>query len=98
MTLDRDRQTKRRSQFIVFVRDIAIAIAGIWFFEFYMDYEFPENENLLLYFVAVPIIWSTLIHIWTATSYRGRTGTRREFSLLPCRVDRGVVVDLLRRG
>lgn len=70
MTLDRNRQTKRRSQLIVFIRDLAIAVAGIWFFEFHMDYEFPESENLLLYFVAVPIIWSTLIHIWTATSYR----------------------------
>jgi hypothetical protein len=66
----RTRQRKRRDQLGVFIRDIAIAATGIWFFEFHMDYRFPESENLLLYFVAVPIIWSTLIHIWTATSYR----------------------------
>jgi hypothetical protein len=33
-------------------------------------YTFPEEENLLLYFVAIPIIWSTLIQIWTTTTYR----------------------------
>ena len=53
----------------VAVRDLAISIAGIWYFEFYRDYTFPEEKNLLLYFVAVPIIWSTLIQIWTTTRY-----------------------------
>ncbi len=54
----------------VAVRDLIIFIAGVWYFEFYRDYRFPEAENLLLYFVAIPIIWSTLIQIWTTTSYR----------------------------
>ncbi len=53
----------------VAVRDLIISIAGIWYFEFYRDYTFPEEQNLLLYFVAVPIIWSTLIQIWTTTRY-----------------------------
>jgi uncharacterized membrane protein len=53
----------------VAVRDLVISIAGIWYFEFYRDYTFPEEKNLLLYFVAVPIIWSTLIQIWTTTRY-----------------------------
>jgi len=55
---------------MVFVRDIVVSAVGVWYFEFHLNYVFPESENLLLYFVAVPIIWSTLIHIWTATSYR----------------------------
>jgi len=54
----------------VFLRDIVLFVGGVWFFEFFLDYTFPESENLLLYFVAIPIIWSTLIHIWTVTSYR----------------------------
>lgn len=63
----------RRAQLVVFLRDLGLAASGIWFFEFHLDYRFPESENLLLYFVAVPIIWSTLIHIWTTTSYREQT-------------------------
>ncbi len=58
------------AQLVVFFRDLLLSALGIWFFEFHLDYRFPESENLLLYFVAVPIIWSTLIHIWTTTSYR----------------------------
>lgn len=54
----------------VLVRDVSIFLVGVWYFEFYIDYTFPEEDNLLLYFVAIPIIWSTLIHIWTTTSYR----------------------------
>ena len=51
-------------------RDLLIFAVGTWYFEFHIDYRFPAEENLLLYFVAVPIIWSTLIQIWTSTSYR----------------------------
>ncbi len=65
-----DRAENHGSQLAVLFRDTVLAAGGIWFFEFFLDYTFPESENLLLYFVAVPIIWSTLIHIWTATSYR----------------------------
>lgn len=58
----------------VLVRDVSIFLVGVWYFEFYIDYTFPEKDNLLLYFVAIPIIWSTLIHIWTTTSYREQKG------------------------
>jgi len=57
----------------VLSRDLAIFVAGTWYFEFHIDYRFPAENNLLLYFVAVPIIWSTLIQIWTSTSYREQT-------------------------
>jgi len=59
----------------VWMRDVIIVVFGVGFFEFYMDYSFPEENNLLLYFVAIPIIWSTLILIWTTTSYREQKGT-----------------------
>jgi uncharacterized membrane protein HdeD (DUF308 family) len=58
----------------VLIRDLVIFIGGVWFFEFEADYTFPAEENLLLYFVAIPIIWSTLIHIWTSTSYEEQRG------------------------
>lgn len=58
------------TQVFVVARDLLISVVGVWYFEFRLDYVFPESENLLLYFVAIPIIWSTLIHIWTATTYR----------------------------
>ncbi len=54
---------------VVLMRDLLIFIGGVWYFEFKADYQFPAEENLLLYFVAIPIIWSTLIHIWTSSSY-----------------------------
>ncbi len=54
----------------VAIRNFLIFIIGVWFFEFYIDYTFPTEENLLLYFVAIPIIWATLIQIWTTTSYK----------------------------
>ena len=54
---------------VVFVRNLLIFLGGVWYFEFKIEYVFPAEENLLLYFVAIPIIWSTLIHIWTSTSY-----------------------------
>ncbi len=53
----------------VAIRDGIIFVAGVWYFEFHRDYTFPDEKNLLLYFVAVPIIWSTLIQIWTTTRY-----------------------------
>jgi hypothetical protein len=58
----------------VLIRDLVIFVAGVWYFEFRADYTFPDEQNLLLYFVAIPIIWSTLIHIWTATSYGEQNG------------------------
>jgi hypothetical protein len=54
----------------VLLRDFVIFGLGVWIFEFREDYTFPQGNNLLLYFVAIPIIWSTLIHIWTTTSYK----------------------------
>lgn len=60
---------EQKHRILVFVRDLFIFVFGVWYFEFHADYTFPEENNLLLYFVAIPIIWSTLIHIWTATSY-----------------------------
>jgi hypothetical protein len=55
--------------YFVLVRDVIILMAGVWFFEFYMDFRLPEEDNLLLYFVAIPIIWATLSQIWTSVSY-----------------------------
>ncbi|WP_462324023.1 hypothetical protein [Desulfoplanes sp.] len=54
----------------VFLRDVVILVFGVWFFEFYLDFRLPEEDNLLLYFVAIPIIWATLSQIWTSVSYR----------------------------
>ncbi len=61
--------TKGLALFVA-LRDLAIFVLGVWYFEFKVAYTFPEEENLLLYFVAIPIIWSTLIQIWTTTTYR----------------------------
>jgi hypothetical protein len=54
----------------VAIRDFIIFIVGVWFFQFHNRYTFPKEDNLLLYFVAIPIIWATLIQIWTSTSYK----------------------------
>ncbi len=54
----------------VAIRDLVIFVLGVWYFEFRVGYTFPEEENLLLYFVAIPIIWATLIQIWTTTTYK----------------------------
>jgi uncharacterized membrane protein HdeD (DUF308 family) len=54
----------------VLLRDVCILVAGVWFFEFYLDFRLPEEDNLLVYFVAIPIIWATLSQIWTSFSYR----------------------------
>ncbi len=59
---------------VALVRNLIIFVGGVWYFEFKADYVFPAEENLLLYFVAIPIIWSTLIHIWTSTSYGEQQG------------------------
>ncbi|HDQ13797.1 MAG TPA: hypothetical protein ENN41_03155 [Sediminispirochaeta sp.] len=56
------------------IRDLLIFALGVWFFEFHLDYAFPDEHNLLLYFVAIPIIWASLIHIWTSTSYGEQQG------------------------
>lgn len=55
--------------YFVLFRDLFILVAGIWFFEFYLDFRLPGEDNLLLYFVAIPIIWATLSQIWTSVSY-----------------------------
>ncbi|MFO7802640.1 MAG: hypothetical protein R6V55_10135 [Desulfovermiculus sp.] len=57
------------------IRDLIIFVLGVWYFEFQVGYTFPEEENLLLYFVAIPIIWATLIQIWTTTTYREQKNT-----------------------
>lgn len=64
------RAISRNVVLFVALRDLAIFILGIWYFEFRIGYTFPDEDNLLLYFVAIPIIWATLIQIWTTTTYR----------------------------
>lgn len=54
----------------VLVRDLLIFAAGVYVFEFWMDFKFPDENNLLLFFVAIPIIWATMMQMWTAISYR----------------------------
>jgi hypothetical protein len=54
----------------VLVRDLLIFAVGVWFFEFRLDFKLPEENNLLLFFVAIPIIWATMMQMWTAVSYR----------------------------
>jgi uncharacterized membrane protein YqhA len=54
----------------VLVRDLVIFIAGVFFFEFYLDFKLPDENNLLLFFVAIPIVWATMMQMWTAISYR----------------------------
>lgn len=54
----------------VIVRNIVIFIVGVWFFEFYIDYKLPEKNNLLLFFVAIPVIWASISQFWTSYSYR----------------------------
>lgn len=66
----RPLQKVARAQLLVFFRDLVISGVAIWVFEYRIGYRFPQGENLILYFVAIPIIWSTLIVIWTSTNYR----------------------------
>ncbi|HKK34102.1 MAG TPA: hypothetical protein VJ934_11160 [Desulfomicrobiaceae bacterium] len=54
----------------VAVRDLLIFIVGVWYFEFYLDFKLPEENNLLLFFVAIPIIWATMMQSWTSITYR----------------------------
>ena len=54
----------------VIIRNILIFVFGVWFFEFFLDYKLPEDNNLLLFFVAIPIIWATISQLWTSYSYR----------------------------
>lgn len=54
----------------VIVRNVLIFVAGVWFFEFYLDYKLPGENNLLLFFVAIPVIWATISQLWTSYSYR----------------------------
>lgn len=54
----------------VLTRDILIFVAGVFFFEFYLDFKLPDESNLLLFFVAIPIVWATMMQMWTAISYR----------------------------
>ena len=57
------------TRFVV-VRNLMIFVFGVWFFEFYLDYTLPDENNLLLFFVAIPIVWATICQLWTAYSYR----------------------------
>jgi len=57
---------------IVAIRDVLLCLLGVWYVEFHLDFRFPE-DNLLLYFVAIPIIWAALTQIWTSVSYRELT-------------------------
>ena len=58
----------------VVIRNIIILTLGIWYFEFYLDYKLPESNNQLLFFVAIPIIWSTICQLWTSFSYKDLKG------------------------
>jgi hypothetical protein len=53
----------------VIIRNGLIFVLGVWFFEFYLDYTLPKENNLLLFFVAIPIIWATICQLWTSFSY-----------------------------
>jgi hypothetical protein len=54
----------------VIVRNLVIFFAGVWFFEFHLDYKLPAENNLLLFFVAIPVIWATISQLWTSYSYK----------------------------
>src|SRR6056297_1173537 len=56
------------TRFVV-IRKGLIFVLGVWFFEFYLDYTLPKENNLLLFFVAIPIIWATICQLWTSFSY-----------------------------
>ena len=53
----------------VIIRNVILVVFGVWLFEFYLDYKLPEENNLLLFFVAIPIIWATITQLWTSYSY-----------------------------
>ena len=54
----------------VLLRDLCILFLGVWYFEFHLDYRLPAQNNLLLFFVAIPIIWATMMQLWTSISYK----------------------------
>ena len=54
---------------MVAVRDLLIFVVGVWYFDYYLDYKLPSENNLLLFFVAIPIIWASLTQLWTSYSY-----------------------------
>ncbi|MFW5818493.1 MAG: hypothetical protein ACOCVE_01515 [Desulfovermiculus sp.] len=74
-SLNMSSSISRNLVLFVALRDLVIFILGIWYFEFHIGYTFPDQDNLLLYFVAIPIIWATLIQIWTTTTYREQKNT-----------------------
>lgn len=55
---------------VVALRDLTIFVVGIWYFDYYLDYKLPAENNLLLFFVAIPIIWASLTQLWTSYSYK----------------------------
>lgn len=57
-------------QSFVIIRNILIFIGGVWFFEFHLDYRLPDKNNLLLFFVAIPVVWATISQLWTSFSYK----------------------------
>jgi len=57
-------------QTFVIIRNALISFGGVWVFEFYLDYKLPEENNLLLFFVAIPVIWATISQMWTSYSYK----------------------------
>jgi len=54
----------------VALRSLFIVVLGIWLFQFHLDYKLPRENNLLLFFVAIPIFWATLTQLWTSYGYR----------------------------
>ena len=53
----------------VVIRDLLIFFLGVWFFEFYLNYRLPDENNLLLFFVAIPVVWTCICQFWTSYSY-----------------------------
>lgn len=54
----------------VVIRNCLIFVLGVFLFEFYLDYRLPEENNLLLFFVAIPVVWATISQLWTSYGYR----------------------------
>ncbi len=57
----------------VLLRDLLVFILGAWYFEWHLDFRLPSENNLLLFFVAIPIIWATMMQVWTSISYKEQT-------------------------
>lgn len=58
---------------LIFLRGIIIFVVGVVLFEFILDYKLPGENNWLLFFVAIPIIWATLTQLWTSYGYKDAT-------------------------